>query len=345
MPRHWLDDPETLDGWGRSPACNTGRTSDQSDANLPKLERFGVDDLTLGFDLAGSACVEDLDRREGQQTRWGKLLGSSFGTTGFDHLLGRSAAFWRSESRRLYVQAKLAAEGELCPPGAVGVEVQVLRERMAAVGIYGHSEPWVTRLDVAVDVVCTPAWGKALLDGLAGVRLGNGWRVHTYGQPRSTIYFKSRSGKHVLARSYCRNLKTGEGEPYGRIRLEAEQRYAAGELPLYFVEASKLCRDVWESRYGEVSVNVVRLERETQTLTLGSLVEAGELAVADAERMSFFLDAERLGVAGRYYTRDMLMRRRRRARELGLQGADAETINADLEDALAPFRAAWTARG
>jgi hypothetical protein len=32
------------------------------------------------------------------------------------HLLGRSVARWKSDTKRLYVQAKVAPEGELCPP-------------------------------------------------------------------------------------------------------------------------------------------------------------------------------------------------------------------------------------
>jgi hypothetical protein len=60
--------------------------------------------------------------------------------------------------------------------------------------------------------------------------------------------------------------------------------------------------------------------------------------------MAFFLDAERLGIASRVYTKQRLSDRRREARALGLQGADAETVNRDLVDALAPFRSVWLGR-
>ena len=62
------------------------------------------------------------------------MLGGKGMWTGFVHLLGRSVSFWRQETSRLYVQAKLADEGELCPLDQVGDAVQALCERMALLG-------------------------------------------------------------------------------------------------------------------------------------------------------------------------------------------------------------------
>jgi hypothetical protein len=70
------------------------------------------------------------------------------------HLLGRSASFWKSDTKRLYVQAKLADEGQLCPPREIGARTRALMERMAAAGIVSYERPWVTRVDVAVDAEC-----------------------------------------------------------------------------------------------------------------------------------------------------------------------------------------------
>lgn len=135
---------------------------------------------------------------------WGRLV----------HLLGRSVSFWKSDTKRLYVQAKLADEGQLCPPREMAVRTRALIERLAAVvGIVSYDQPWVTRVDVAVDAECDSADGKLLLDALEAVRLPNGWRTTSTGSPRSTVYFRARATEHVHARAYCRNLKTKSGAP------------------------------------------------------------------------------------------------------------------------------------
>jgi hypothetical protein len=297
--------------------------------------------VTLGFDISGSRLLERLNQRPGVETKYGRMLGERTTFSGWTHLLGRSASFWKPDTRRLYVQAKLADPGELCPPEAAERRLGRFYEQMAVVGLESYEEPWVTRLDVAVDVECAPDWGKSVLDGLAGARLSNGWRVTTAGQPRSTIYFRARAKDTILARAYCRNLKTREGEPFGRIRLEASDRFKPLQVEARQLADPAFARLVWDGRYGSVSVNVVRIERETQVVQLASMVELGELTYARAERMSFFLDAERLGVASRVYPQQVLSRRRAEAREIGLQGADAETVNVNLLDALAPFRSVW----
>ena len=75
----------------------------------------GVDDLTIGFDMTGSRSLGRLNEMPGLASRRGKMLGDRASWGAFAHLLGRSVSFWRSETRRLYVQAKLAEEGRLCP--------------------------------------------------------------------------------------------------------------------------------------------------------------------------------------------------------------------------------------
>jgi hypothetical protein len=79
---------------------------------------------------------------------------------------------------------------------------------MAVVGLTSYEPAWVTRLDIAVDERCAPADGKFLLDALEACRLPNGWRTHSVGAPRSTVYFRARASEDVKARAYCRNLKT-----------------------------------------------------------------------------------------------------------------------------------------
>jgi hypothetical protein len=75
--------------------------------------QYGVDDITLGFDMEGSTSITRLNELPGTQTRRGKMLGEATSWGAWGHLLGRSVSFWKPDTRRLYVQAKVAAEGEL----------------------------------------------------------------------------------------------------------------------------------------------------------------------------------------------------------------------------------------
>src|SRR6476646_5901946 len=120
---------------------------------------YGVDDLTLGFDLEGSPSVAALNAAPGSQTRRGNMLGEPASWGKWVHLLGRSVSFWKSDTKRLYVQAKLAEAGELCPPLEIAARTRSLIERMAAAGIVSYEHPWVTRVDVAVDAECESADG------------------------------------------------------------------------------------------------------------------------------------------------------------------------------------------
>jgi len=118
----------------------------------------GVDDLTIGFDMTGSRSIRRLEETPGVDSRRGKMLGDRSSWGSFAHLLGRSVSFWRRETSRLYVQAKLADEGCLCRLKDLGGAVEQLLERMALVGVESFEPAWVTRIDVAVDAVCRPAY-------------------------------------------------------------------------------------------------------------------------------------------------------------------------------------------
>jgi hypothetical protein len=303
---------------------------------------YGVDDVTLGFDMTGSGSIARLNELDGTMVRRGKMLGHRASWGQWSHLLGRSVAFWKADTSRLYVQAKLAPEGSLCAPAAVRAGVDELMERMALVGLVSFEEPWVTRLDVAVDADCPPAGGKLLLDALEAVRLPNGWRTTSVGRPRSTVYFKARGTEKVLARAYCRNLKTKEGEPFGRIRLEAEQRFEPKALRLEAATAPIVLGTIWVGRFGDLSSKVTRLAREAQALEIAERVERRELSYTQGERLSMFLDLERLGTARTYYPQSAYADRRRLAARLGYAANEhgQESLEADLSELLAPYRAA-----
>ena len=77
---------------------------------------YGIDDITLGFDMEGSGAIGFLNEAPGVQQRRGKMLGEPASWGKWSHLLGRSVAHWKADTQRLYVQAKVAAYGALCPP-------------------------------------------------------------------------------------------------------------------------------------------------------------------------------------------------------------------------------------
>ncbi len=310
----------------------------ESPASRYDVVAFGVDDMTLGFDMTGSRSIGRLNEMDGVMSRRGKMLGQRASWGKWVHALGRSASFWKADRNRLYVQAKLADEGALCSPGEVGSAVDRLLERMAVVGIISYEPAWVTRLDVAVDARCRPADGKLLLDALAAARLPNGWRTRSVGVPRSTVYFTARASDKVKARSYCRNLKTKQGEPFGLIRLEAQEGFDPLACPLEIV-TPLLLASVWHSRFGKLSGEVRRLGREQQAVRIAGRVERGEITYAQGERLSMFLDLESLGLATSYYPQSVYASRRREATRHGYAPNElgAAPLEVDLDALLAPY--------
>jgi hypothetical protein len=300
---------------------------------------YGIDDVTLGFDMEGSGSIDRLNTMPGTQMRRGKMLGEPASWGRWSHLLGRSVAFWKADTRRLYVQAKLVDEGELCPPERFRDGVASLQTRMSVVGLVSYEEPWVTRLDVAVDADCHPADGKTLLDALEAARLPNGWRTTSSGTPRSTVYFRGRRTEKVLARAYCRNLKTKIGEAFGRIRLEVEERFDPRACSVERVSDPQFPAAVWRSRYGVAESTVTRLAREVQVVEIAERVTCGQLTYAQGERLSMLLDLERLGLAERYYPKSVYAARKREARKLGYASSDqgASSLSVDLAELLRPY--------
>lgn len=304
---------------------------EQSCAGQFEIVGYGIDDVTFGFDMTGSRSLTRLNETPGVTTRRGKMLGDQASWGQFVHLLGRSVAFWKADTLRLYVQAKLTSDGSLCSPNSLGDSYQALLERMAWVGLVSYEPAWVTRLDVAVDGQCRPADGKLLLDALEAVRLPNGWRTRSVGVPRSTVYFSARASDDVKARAYCRNLKLKRGEPFSLIRLEAEERFAPKVCPAESLNDPTFVANIWKSRYGTLTGNVTRLGREVQTLEIAERVERGELDYKQGERLAMFLDLERLGLAKSYYPKSVYAARRREAKKLGYSVSDVGSTPLELD--------------
>jgi hypothetical protein len=102
----------------------------------------------------------------------------------------------------------------------------------------------------------------------------------------------------------------------------------------------------WGSVFGlgRASGHVTRLTREVQTVKLIERVALGEITVTQFEQLSAFLDAERLGLVDRAYSKETARRRRILAKQLGVSPADAEPLvelDESLDDVLAIPRQAW----
>jgi hypothetical protein len=184
--------------------------------------------------------------------------------------------------------------------------------------------------------------GKLLLDALEAVRLPRGWRTVSLGVPRSTVYFKARGTEHVLARAYCRNLKLKAGAPFGRIRLEAEQRLEPRAAGLERAAQPEFVASIWQSRYTGLSSRVRRLAREVQTVQIAELVRTGELTYSQGERLGMFLDLERLGLARTYYSNAAYSDRRRLAAKLGFTANESgqDALEVELSELVAPYERA-----
>jgi hypothetical protein len=309
---------------------------------------YGYDDITVYFDLSGSKSLGRIEEMPGRVSGTKKVLGSEASWGKFEPLLGRSYSFYMAQTRRLYVQWKPAQPGELLKPAEFEQSFKHLTHRLAVVGLESFVDPCCTRLDVAVDLACYPEDGKLLLDALHAARLPKGQRIDSAGQPRSTIYFRPRASNDILARAYCRNLKTGDGLPFGKIRLEAVNRFDPGEWPTRYCENGNVAAAMlWESRYGNTQVDgrISRIRREDQMVTLTQKARLGEMSVGEFERMNSFLDAERLGIAREVYGDRLYAERRREARKLGLSVNDAgeEPVDLDIGELLQPAREVWAA--
>ena len=213
-----------------------------------------------------------------------------------------------------------------------------LVERMDGGGLVSCERPWVTRADVAVDAACDPAEGKLLLDALEAARLPNGWRTSTAGTPRSTVYFRAARSEKIVARAYCRNLKLRRGEPFGLIRLEAQQRWGPKAASLATVTSPPFLGHLWRSRFGELASRVIRVPDDVQAKELGLSMKQGELRYSQAERLQLFLSLERQGLAMDCYPRPVYAARRREAARLGYGANDGKpALEVELGDLLRPY--------
>ena len=119
----------------------------------PGVMQVGIDDVTLVAEVT-SSHVENVKRHVdgAPRNRWGAyMLGQDSGFGKWESLFDRHRVFFKPDSGRLYVQAKLAPPGRLLPPTLLPQAVGVLDTVLAYYGVVVE-KPWeVGRIDVAVD--------------------------------------------------------------------------------------------------------------------------------------------------------------------------------------------------
>jgi hypothetical protein len=254
--------------------------------------------------------------------------------------------------RRLEVQSHLGphgAENDLCPSDDLARKYRDLQGRMAAMGVLPVSDPKVTRCDPAVDVGYEdPSDGHRTLEALRYARWPKGWFAQYEGPPPHTTV-SIKSGRKTVGRVYCRNSKLRNGKPkFGKLRFEREQRFQwIGAPPVEALEHASAARMYWSSVFGlgRASGKVTRITREVQTVNLIERMVLGDISVTQFEQLHAFLDAERLGLVDRAYSKDTARRRRDLAKRLGVAPSDGEVLELDesLDEVLAVPRGAWRA--
>lgn len=331
----------------------------------PRLVAAGYHDVQLRWDLSTPervvARLGSLDH-QGPWPQPGRTLWATRDRFGkWHHLLGETQLLgWVNDLPNLGLIRRLEAQTHL---GDAGIDDLVpvpewqfrwlgLEQQMAVYGVLPAGDPRLTRVDVAVDVEYDdPTDGFAVLEGLKNARWPNGWYSEWAGPPPyTTVNVKAQT--KTIARVYCRNTKTRNGQPrWGRLRFEREQRFTwAQALGADTLDHPALAEMVWLGVFGagRASGTVTRLAREVQTVKLIDRVRLGEMGYGQFERMTAFLDAERLGMADQVYSPETLRRRRREAKQLGLSMADTELeqppqFDRALDDLLAVPRSAFAA--
>src|SRR5262249_35532518 len=232
--------------------------------------------------------------------RWNHLLGSRHVLLSWTvHTVANGVV------KRLELQAHLGDEGEddLCPPSEFDARWLGLQQRMAIVEGLPVTEPRYVRVDPAVDVVFDdPDDGWKVLEVLRHARWPRGWHATYEGPPPfTTVAIKSRT--KIVGRAYCRNSKLRNGRPrWGKLRFEAEQRFEwASARPVEELANPVAPGIFWSAVFGAgtASGRVTRLAKEVEAMKLIERVQLGELTFAQYERMSAFLEAERLGQTDR----------------------------------------------
>lgn len=301
----------------------------------------GVDDVTVVLDMTGSRSLGKLQQlaEDGREVRGGVVLdyegsyGKRYGIAE-PHWL-----YWRAETRRLYVQLKrLGGLYGLVGLGSLHAKVTAALIGLADIGLYSYEPVKVSRADVAVDLrFADPSIGKRLLEALHSATWSGGLTGRL--EYATTVNVRrvrpGRKPGRLQARAYCRGTLHPElAEPYELVRLERERHWKsdADRPALEELTAGRL-ESIWNEVYGGVGngQRLATVPMEELTMSILERVKDGEMGVAQAERVRFFLELERLGLAREYYSDTQYRARRAEAKQLGITVEDALVSALDVE--------------
>lgn len=321
------------------PRCNTGERVEIS--HPVGVQSAGVDDISLVLDMDGSRSLGKLQAlaEQGREAFGGVVLdyegsyGKRYGICAPHYLR------WHSDSRRLYVQLKrLGGAFGLVGTGNLSAAVTVaLMRDLGGVGLYSYEPIRVARVDVAVDLqFADRVLGKRFLDALHSASYSGGLTGRLEYPTTVNVRRPRRTRKlgKLVARSYCRgSLHPELCEPYEVIRLERERHFTGRDRPNLEALTPGYLESIWLEVYGGVGngERLATVPMEELTMTLLERVKAGEMGVAQAERVRFFLELDRLGVARSYYSDSQYRARKAEARELGITTEDALVTALDVE--------------
>jgi hypothetical protein len=300
-----------------------------------------VDDVTVVLDMTGSRSLGKLQKlsEDGRETRGGFVLDyeGSFGrrySIAPPHFL-----WWMPGTRRLYVQLKrLGGVFGLVKLGSLQSKVTAAMLGLAELGLYSYEPLKVSRVDVAVDLrFDDPSAGKRLLEALHAAAWSDGYvgRLEYATTVNVRRIRPGRKGGRIAARSYCRGTLHPElAAPHELVRLERERHFKAdAERPAIEELTPERLSSIWLEVYGGVGngEKLATVPMEELTMSILERVKAGEMGVAQAERVRFFLELERLGLARDYYSQTQYRARRAEARQLGITVEDALVSALDVE--------------
>jgi len=152
----------------------------------------------------------------------------------------------------------------------------------------------IRRLDATADLSFdTRAEGQAVLDGVAAVaRMRQKAEVWYERGAVQTVYFLGHAGKRKLGRWYDKGAESGLA-PRGRlIRPEDQRRYVSGTRRDVYELTTDYVRQKFQQRFvplWRASKGVVVASSDGLTDRVVELLQAGELTVAEAERLAGYL--------------------------------------------------------
>ena len=210
---------------------------------------------------------------------------------------------------------------------------------LAALGIESSFPARIARADFTGDVLFrSAAYFRYVFSAFRSMLCERGRVVEPFKSTTLYVNASRASRSKRLGRIYDKGAErasqAGWNVPRERyLRIEAESLWEV-ERPRLDSLASEDARELFLDRFGAVGHGTVLLKSGLVEPLMG-LLQAGVISSAQYEQLYTFLDHSRMGLADDLYARDTLLRRARKARELGLEvpGLD-EGAPGELDHAL-----------